>query len=300
MNFKRPAFLDLMGRAAIPYFALSALGYAQLLPGEVLPVLKNVEVDTSIIFSTGDIFTYSYIIVNPASNSGKIEAVKIDISRATGTVALASEGITSDNSAIETTVNRSSVIPVGFRSPSKWIAAASDDQTARWGAIAAESQIAPGKMQGNFILQTRGLPGVRTVTLQPEFIQTHVDEASEEDVVRLKSIEEQTKFNTITIGPDAPKSLEPTLLIDRLSALTHQAVSLGWIFGPGSDGIANSLDAKLASAKDSVSRGNNTAAKKQLNALINDLDAQRGKHVNDNAYFLLKTNAQFIISKLQP
>jgi hypothetical protein len=293
----------------LSYGLFQQLGYAesQLLPGETLPILQNVQTDVSVHISTDDIFTYTYAILNPVSNTGRIERIEVDISKELSSVPIGIGGISSDVSfapADSATFqeNAGRFIFVGFRSPAGWDSGFSRALTASWGASDPHGDgsflIRPGKSLQGFILQSRGLPGMRTIIFHPEFIQTPVEEADEASVTRVRSIEQQIKFNSTTIGPNAPKSFAPISLIDRLISLKHQSVSLGWIFGPGSDGIANSLDAKLDAAKDSVARGNNTAAKNQLNAFINDLDAQRGKHVNDNAYFLLKTNAQFIISKL--
>ncbi|MEK7287396.1 MAG: hypothetical protein AAB091_02380 [Elusimicrobiota bacterium] len=279
---------------------LSRMSYSQvqLLPGEVLPVLKDVRVSVSAQFSPNGIFTYSYAIVNLPLNTGKIDRVEVDISRDTSSVQFGAEGLINDNSFVESIANQALLVPIGLRSPTNWISGLNVDRTAGWGAVAVEQEIAPGKMLDGFLIQSRGVPGIRGITLHPEFAQTPVDEASESDVQRLDAIEKQIKFNTVTIGPDAPESLEPISLIDRLISLKHQSISLRWIFGPGSKGITNSLDAKLNAAKDSVSRGNNDAAKGQLGAFINEAEAQHGKHLNDNAFFLLKVNAEFIVSKL--
>ncbi|NNN06475.1 MAG: hypothetical protein HKL90_11290 [Elusimicrobia bacterium] len=103
----------------------------------------------------------------------------------------------------------------------------------------------------------------------------------------------------MTVGPTQPLSLTDIgQLLDFLASLKHQAVSLGWIYGPGSDGIVQSLDAKLTAAKASAASGDDKTAINQLNAFINELQAQRGKHLNDNAFYLLQANAQFILSKL--
>jgi len=62
--------------------------------------------------------------------------------------------------------------------------------------------------------------------------------------------------------------------------------------------IINGLNVKLNAAKASILKGNNKVAVNQLNAFINELDAQKGKQVNENAWALLKANAEFIIAKL--
>ena len=111
----------------------------------------------------------------------------------------------------------------------------------------------------------------------------------------------QNSFHDITIGPmQSPAGLTPAALVDRLASLKHQALTLGWISGPGADGVVQSLDAKLTAAKAALARGDVKAAEGQLTAFINELEAQRGKHLNDDAYFMLKANAQFILAKLGP
>jgi hypothetical protein len=83
-----------------------------------------------------------------------------------------------------------------------------------------------------------------------------------------------------------------TASIDSLIAATQYACNLGWI---SNNGVCNSLQAKLNVAKDSLARGNKTAAKNQLNALLHELDAQKGKKVNQQAYDLLSTDAKYVI-----
>ncbi len=34
--------------------------------------------------------------------------------------------------------------------------------------------------------------------------------------------------------------------------------------------------------------------------VVNELEAQRGKHLNDDAFFMLQANVQFILAKLGP
>jgi hypothetical protein len=63
-------------------------------------------------------------------------------------------------------------------------------------------------------------------------------------------------------------------------------------------GIANSLDAKLNAALDSINRGNNKAAVNQLNAFINEVQAQTGKAIAQNQAQQLISSAQSIISAL--
>ncbi|MBI4050916.1 MAG: hypothetical protein HY400_00260 [Elusimicrobia bacterium] len=275
---------------------------AQLLPGETLPILKHVVIEVEVQLSTGGIFLYSYKIFNSISNTGKIKRIEVDIFREPQSVKLGLEGLTNDASFVEgIPVDGSLVVPVAFHAPDpeKWISGFTTKLTARWSAVESQAQIAPGKVLGGFTLQSRGIPGIRSMALHPLFEQTPVEEATAEDVARIRSIADQIKLTTSTIGPIAPRSLEPSTLIDNLISLKHQSVSLGWIFGPGVDGIVKSLNAKLEAAKAAVKRNQDKTAINQLKAFIKELEALRGKKLNDNAYFLLKVNAEFIVAKLE-
>ena len=64
------------------------------------------------------------------------------------------------------------------------------------------------------------------------------------------------------------------------------------------NGITNSLDAKLNAALDSVNRGNDNAAVNQLNAFINEVNAQTGNKITEAQSQLLITDAQAIINAL--
>ncbi len=178
-------------------------------------------------------------------------------------------------------------------------------RVATWVLDANEALIQPGVSLSGFGVKARSLPAIKRFFVEG-FTQNDIPdgEFSEEElhgeVGELVDFFNNT-FSGHTLGPDAiPEVITPEALIERLIALKHQAASLDWFFGPGAAGIVKSLDAKLNAAKDSAGRGNKAAAANQLGAFINELNAQKGKHLNDNAYFLLKPNAQFIIGKLNP
>ena len=79
---------------------------------------------------------------------------------------------------------------------------------------------------------------------------------------------------TVGIVP-YPADRSRAALLGRLGRLITQTCTRGWVDNAG---ICNSLQAKVRSGA--------TAA------LLNELDAQRGKHVNDTAYFLLAGNVR--------
>jgi len=100
------------------------------------------------------------------------------------------------------------------------------------------------------------------------------------------------RFKGITVAPVVVTDTSSGGLIDRLITLKDSMPGYGWI---ANQGIINSLNVKLKAAKESIAKGNNKTASNQLSAFINELDAQKGKQVNENAWALLKANAEFLI-----
>lgn len=66
-----------------------------------------------------------------------------------------------------------------------------------------------------------------------------------------------------------------------------------------SHGIANSLVAKLNAASNSLNHGNTIAASHQLQAFINEVNAQTGKKITSGQAQTLANMADVIISSLQ-
>jgi len=91
------------------------------------------------------------------------------------------------------------------------------------------------------------------------------------------------------------KSLGAAAFITRLETLRAESCTLGWV---SNTGICQSIRAKLDAALAAVQRGQGSVASNQLKALLNEVDAQRGKQVNDSAFHLLRANVEYILTRL--
>lgn len=135
-----------------------------------------------------------------------------------------------------------------------------------------------------------------------------------------RSIKENS-FQGVTLAPMlSPAGLSPADLVIRLISLKHQATSLGWLRGHE---FIKDLDEKLDQAQKALAQGKDVKARKKLEQFIKKLEEQRKEQlerrreasekgrdehaehseddkrfISDNAFFLLKANAEFIISKL--
>ncbi len=66
----------------------------------------------------------------------------------------------------------------------------------------------------------------------------------------------------------------------------------------GIPGTAKSIIKKLTKVRRECMRGKFGNAREKLRALIKQVNAQRGKHLTDEAYYLVRFNAEFLLEKL--
>ena len=83
--------------------------------------------------------------------------------------------------------------------------------------------------------------------------------------------------------------------IDSLPDLIRELRRRGEI---DSDGIMQSFLAKALAAQSAAARGNRTPAINELNALLNDVAAQSGKHITTRAANLLSGDVRYVIATL--
>jgi hypothetical protein len=161
--------------------------------------------------------------------------------------------------------------------------------------------ISPGESYGGFKIASPGLPGIANAyfqgatSIKAQFVGTMRNREVAKQISALRSF--PTNYvSKKTIAPVIkPDSITVSALLDSLISYKHQALALGWITNRG---IANSLDQKLENARRQLERGNNKAAKNMLEAFLNEVEAQKDKHLTSEAYALLKFNAEYLISKL--
>ena len=161
-----------------------------------------------------------------------------------------------------------------------------------WIATRVVYLIRPGQSLAGFEATSPGPPGIVTAALcgdVPAFRPTRQGVVYITD--RLPY--EQNHVPIPTVGPVPPEEL-PQSQLDRavrVKELLGRAMELGWVGGPG-----RSLQAKLEQACADYDRGNPDKAAKNLQAFLRELEAQRGKHVSQEAYYLLKLNVEQLLS----
>ncbi|HEX6940536.1 MAG TPA: hypothetical protein VF158_14060 [Longimicrobiales bacterium] len=244
---------------------------------------------------------YRYRVSNPSTSDVGIVAFKLDVRAPLGIhpAMLPTNGIFLAD-ATRTAVDASAGhVPVGFDVPEGWRAMIHADGWGEWWGpgegLHAIDAIAPGEFRQDFAVRSTHLPGIRAVTLLPDYpyacCSYPVGDPRNAGVEVKRA--EDFQVSGSTVGPVfPPQSMNPELL----STLVERACTdLGWITNPG---VCRSLEAKLEAAARALERGQMEAARGQLGSFLQELEAQHGpepgKHVSDNAYWLLKINAEYV------
>jgi len=175
----------------------------------------------------------------------------------------------------------------------RWFAKAKDDVEGHLNAIN------PGKTLAGFSLRTNSLVGIIAFYAEGDHPLPKFPPGMAPDSI--PGYDDLTPYGAGVVGKTVGPVLPPDPFIaasflDTLASYKHQAFALGWITNKG---ILNSLDQKLDNARKQLERGNTKAAKNILGAFINEVDAQKDKHLSSEAYALLKYNAEYLIEKLE-
>ena len=169
----------------------------------------------------------------------------------------------------------------------------------------------PGHTLDGLRIETTYLPGISEASVFgipriQEGLGQHEEELPPNVLSTFRSI---TGFGFFTGGGLRILTVAPLRTISEMEDATaslvivdadvSSACDLSWISNPG---VCNSFRTKLEQAGRALERGRNEAAIGQLQAFLNELEAQHGdepgKHVNDNAYWLLKVNVEFILERM--
>lgn len=248
-------------------------------------------------FVAADVHGYSFI---PATQFQANVGVTVELSSMGITYSYRVSNSTSSQQSINSIFVELNKNTVDGIAPSGWdfgiTGGADPTQRGNWSSVTVGSDIAPGTARDGLSMTSRFAP-----TIGPIFLRGNAPLPSYEDGEDIPDgVFPATVYDDAviihTLVPSSFTVAGSSVSIALLERLKHQAYDQGWIT---SAGVVTSLDAKLAAAREALERGQENTAGNQLRAFLNELEAQRGKKVNESAYFLLKTNAAIILSKLR-
>ena len=159
---------------------------------------------------------------------------------------------------------------------------------ASWTAL---DLVAPGQSTPGLTFDAVGLPdivrySVLRSALPSDDVSDYPDDAPSRTTTGPQIFEPGNPDRVVgsTVGVAAiPDDASPSALGSRLAALVDRACALDWV---DNQGVCTSLRAKAV-----PSAG-------PLGALLEELDAQRGHHVTEAGYALLRANAVYLLGRL--
>ena len=204
--------------------------------------------------------------------------------------------------AIQNFAVRTFVSQYRIEGPARWHASpgvVQDSAAVLWSAVFGRPVI-PGARLSGFWFEGTGLPAVVPFRVQGSYEPPKYDDSLPWLFKQAPSFWANSVAG-VTIGlVPLPSDHSTVALLARLRTFADLACGdVGWIAHAGT---CRSLEASLEAAASSLAGGDVPAAKGRLEAFLSELAAQHGpqpgKHVSDDAYWLLKANAEYVLRQL--
>lgn len=287
--------------------------YAQDTGTMPVPVFTDAGVGVVVSYDAAEgLYRYDYTISNPTGNSGAIWTFDINISRPRNGMELSSAGLTIPRGTRAFTFdevysdmlkwNPKPMVPVGLKSPP----GLEPSGLTGWGGsisnglagFSGDPNILPGESQGGFIFISRGLPGIRDIKIEPDWMMVVEGSVTDEDVSVSRAVKQQLTVTKKTVGPTAPPGqygMDLRGLLEKIYGYITESAALGWLADAA---LADSLRAKLDAAKQFMNTDDGTQAKTTLGEFMTLLDNASPAQRTSEGYGLLYYNAKYVKDRL--
>ena len=282
--------------------ALAALGTGRLIAQARSP-LRGTAFSLSAVEDSGWYLVYRYTIANDPGSTGGAAVLTLDVSapRGTGLVVLPPTGRFVNGPGVPGVTGATDHVPFGPISPENWEAFLNKNATLDWygahgGFEGDVDSIAPGGTLEGFGLRSSYLPGLRRSAAAPTFRSCCTKIRPETAATEPENPNpKEFRVGGWTVGPMVrPSDLSIATLLTDLDRTCGQ---LRWI----SDGsLCGRLRSSLQKSAAALRRGDARDARQGLAAILQELENQSGpgKSVNENAYWLLRVNASYLVAHL--
>lgn len=275
-------------------FAASSLGVG-LVP---VPVFTDASISASVSSGTlANTFVYNYTVSNPATNTGDIWHIRVDVSQrgSCGTLC-PSSGLTipmgSHSIPFDEMLQRrrsllpfgTSIVPFGQSLPFGWNGGFSRDGFVSFAKGTNGAKILPGSQLSDLQLITYTPPVIRDAELIADWVlvvENH-DAVTDEELDRAAEIEQGLIVKTATLGPAPGVTFGSSQHWDLVQQNIQQAIDLNWITDPN---LATQILQAFNSAFDAYKASDGTLAKSLLPTVIDLVEgatpAQRRQEIRD-------------------
>lgn len=303
--------------AILPGLAAAAPQQVGLIP---IPTLTGVTVHAQ-VSSTIDqtsfvpVYSYTYTISNPASNTGKIWWIQIDVSaprsniynipgdfllpRGASTMFFGDVQDETDSIVITNQTDpavQTNVIPFGITAPSGWNGSLTVNQTGGFFASSPLQAIQPGQTVTGFTMTSVGVPTIRTMILAPDWTYEVAGESTLADAQIARQTEKALDFPVQVVAP-SHANVGSDDQFNQMRADIGTMMQLGWITDTA---FGNGLLAKLQAARTIFDQSGGFQATNAMSAYLAAIKAATPAQLNNDALAVLAINAQAMLDTFPP
>jgi len=210
---------------------------------------------------------------------------------------------------------RSDVHPAAVSAPVGWYASSGvieDSSEVDWSSLAGGADVRPGATEGGYEAEAVALLGIVTYRVQGRHAPPVVTDSTEGLIQSPPSVWVNSVAGSTVGFVAVPSDTSAGALLARLDSLLRQSCHLGWIRNRE---VCHDLGGRLLEAARDLSAGHAREASEDLREFVRILRERRpgegepepGEHearggrqalVNDEAYWLLRLNAEHILARL--
>ena len=282
----------------------------QQVGNEPVPIVNNVTVQTAVFYDADSrLYTYAYTVTNPASNTGAIWDIEVDMQAPPNYVDTAGSELTMPfgqagdktfDSMVQLITPPQSLLPdqtktiaFGITAPPDWLGVVT---IGHMGGFAGPG-IGPGETLGGLKMISDGVPTIKTMELHPRWDLVVDEEATQTQEIAAAQVERELTLEVPVLAPSwaRPGSFDQW---DELKRDLAQAPALGWIADPD---LAQTLANQLQAARAALDAGGgDQAVVDALNMLLATVAGAGDAQFNAEARDLVNLNVGAILGYIGP
>lgn len=254
-------------------------------------------------------YVYNYSVFNPASNTGEVWYIKVDISQPKKT----------DDEPCDATLPRGrnpvlfrdyyqtfepflrrvghSVVPVGQRVPPGWAGGFGVDGFLGFASATGTPNILPGQGISGLQLISRRPPVLRAAQVIADWVhlvENH-DAVTDQERAQAALVEQKMRYRTVTLGPSGyPQQGSSEHWQQLHDDLNRMINDLQWI----EPALGATLRTQLDSARAGFDTGNRPLTRQRLEILLTTLERATTTQLRSEARALIELNARSLIESM--